>query len=248
MRFAMNPTMPAHPYTNQTAIGFRRDGRPIWPVMGGDGTTEPPPADPPKPTDPPTGAPSTGGPPADPAKPGDEPLGDGGKKALEAERMARKSAEDGKKALEAQLAELAPLAELVTAIRGGKGVPDKDKTEIDKLTERVAAAEKTADDERIARWRSEVALTKKLTPGQAARLVGASKEELESDADALVALFPPAPPGTPGTPGTPAPDLSQGARGGQGQPDLEAQIKEAQAKGDVKRVIALQNQKLGNTT
>lgn len=45
--------LPVHPRTGLTAIGFRRCGTPIWPVMGGDGTGDPvpptPPADPPTP-------------------------------------------------------------------------------------------------------------------------------------------------------------------------------------------------------
>jgi hypothetical protein len=58
-----------HPYTNQLPIGYLRDGAPIWPVMGGDGTADPtdpkpaadPPAgDPPKPDGPPAEDPSQG--------------------------------------------------------------------------------------------------------------------------------------------------------------------------------------------
>lgn len=75
------PTHPTliHPLTGQPlrAIGFSRRG-PIWPAIGGDGTDPAdPPADPAKPADPPK----------------DEPLGDGGKKALDEERKARKAAE-----------------------------------------------------------------------------------------------------------------------------------------------------------
>lgn len=44
-------------------------------------------------------------------------------------------------------------------------------------------------------------------------------------------------------PRTPAPDPSQGSRGGQ-SPDVDALIREAQAKGDWRTVMTLQNQKL----
>lgn len=55
--------------------------------------------------DPPTDPPAP--PPADPpAPPADEPLGDAGKRALEAERLARKAAERDKAKLEAEVAEL----------------------------------------------------------------------------------------------------------------------------------------------
>lgn len=45
-------------------------------------------------------------------------------------------------------------------------------------------------------------------------------------------------------PRTPAPDPTQGARGGTAAPDLDAQIKEAQSKGDYKAVIRLNGQKM----
>lgn len=186
----------------------------------------PPPGDPaPAPTDPtPTSAP------APPVTPPTEPLGPAGKKALDEERAARKE-------LEKQLAALAPLKQLAEAISGGQQKPDG-KSEVDLLNERFAQLEKTASDERAARLRLEVAADKGLTPQQAARLQGATREELAADADALVALFPAAPAG----PRTPAPDPSQGARG-TAVPDLDAQIADAYSKGDFQTAIALKQQK-----
>lgn len=175
--------LPIHPYTGLHAIGMRRDGRPIWPVRGGDGTTPPPPGNPPVPV-PPVNPPVPGAPPAppagDPPKPDDEPLGEGGKKALDAERQARKE-------LERQLAELAPLKKLAEALGGGDA--GKGQNEVEQLTERLAAQEKAITDEREARWRAEVQADKKLTAAQAARLVGDSKEALIKDADDLLAAF-----------------------------------------------------------
>lgn len=171
--------------------------------------------------------------PADPPKPDDQPLGAAGLKALQEERDARK-------ALEKQLAALAPLQKLADAL--GTGTPAAGgKSEVDLLNERFAQHEKTVAEERSARWRAEVAHEKGLSPAQAARLAGSTREELLADADSLLALFPT----TPATPGTPRPDPSQGARGGAAV-TLDARIAEAQAKGDWRTVISLQNEKLTN--
>lgn len=97
----------------------------------------------------------------------DDKLGDGGKKALEAERKARRAAEKAAKDYEARLKEL----------------EDKDKSDSEKLAEKAATAEKRAQDAEIRAMRLEVAATKGLTPAQAKRLVGSNVEELEADAD-----------------------------------------------------------------
>lgn len=60
------------------------------------------------------------------------------------------------------------------------------KSELQKEREARVAAEKERDSERVAGWRAQVALDKGLTPTQAKRLVGATKEELEADADELL--------------------------------------------------------------
>lgn len=106
----------------------------------------------------------------------DEALGETGLKALQRERDARK-------ALEKRLADLEPLA--VKA----KELEDASKSEIEKATERLTAAEKRAQEAEIRALRLEVAATKGLTPAQARRLVGSTQEELESDADDLLATF-----------------------------------------------------------
>lgn len=186
----------------------------------------PPPGDPaPVPTSPPTPAP-----PADP--PADQPLGPAGQKALAAEREARKE-------LEKQLAALSPLKDLAAALSGGQA-PPAGKSDADLLNDRFAKYETDLAEERAARWRVEVAQAKGLNGEQATELRGSTREELEAHADRLLTLFPAAPAG----PRTPAPDPSQGARGGTGAPDLDAQIREAQSKGDWRTVISLQNSKL----
>jgi hypothetical protein len=144
------------------------------------------PADPPTPpTDPaapPVATPPAqpaGQPPAPPAATNpDEPLGPAGIKALKAEREAREALER----------EFAPLRRLAASLAPGD--PGAGKTELEQLAARQAEMEKSIADERSARWRAEVANEKGLTPQQAARLVGATRDELVADADALAALFP----------------------------------------------------------
>lgn len=76
------------------------------------------------------------------------------------------------------------------------------KTETERLTERLTAAEQRALD--AARF--EVALDKGLTRSQAKRLVGSTPEELAADADALLADL-----GAP-APRRPQGDIGQGPR------------------------------------
>lgn len=174
--------LPVHARTGLTAIGLRRDGRPIWPVMGGDGTTEPP--------TPPT-------PPADPPAepPPADDLGDGGKKALAAERARAKAAE----------------AELARYKKAEQDKADADKTELQKAADARAAAEERAAQAEQRALRLEVAHEKGLTPAQAKRLVGSSKEELEADADEILRDFPAK---STTAPPKPKPDPGQGARPG----------------------------------
>jgi hypothetical protein len=189
--------------------------------------TDPTPT-PPAGATPPAPAPTTDtAPPATPPAE-DKPLGPAGQKALAEEREARK-------ALEKQVAALAPLAKLAEAL-GVDPAAKPGKSEVEALAERVSAQERRAADAELRALRLEVAAEKGLTPAQAARLQGASRDELTADADALKALFPAAP-GTPVPTGTPAPDPSQGSRGNANE--LQALIAEAQKKGDVREVIRL---------
>ena len=61
------------------------------------------------------------------------------------------------------------------------------KSELEKEREARAAAEKERDRLQLEGVRASVALAKGLTPTQAKRLVGSTKEELEADADELLA-------------------------------------------------------------
>ncbi|MFE1126803.1 hypothetical protein ACFW6R_09115 [Streptomyces albidoflavus] len=70
--------LPVHPLTGDTALGLRKDGRPIWPIKGGSGEGDPEV----KPEVEPEAKPED-----------DDQLGEAGTKALKAERAARKAAE-----------------------------------------------------------------------------------------------------------------------------------------------------------
>lgn len=68
-------------------------------------------------------------------------------------------------------------------------IEEASKSEADKAAERLTAAEKRAADAEVQVLRLEVAGEKGLTPAQAKRLVGSTREDLEADADELLATF-----------------------------------------------------------
>lgn len=103
-------------------------------------------------------------------------LGDAGKKALDAERREKRAAEKRAADLEARLKEF----------------EDRDKTESTRAIERAEAAEKAAAAAESRALRLEIAAEKGLTPAQAKRLVGETREELEADASELLETFKPA--------------------------------------------------------
>jgi hypothetical protein len=214
----------------------------------------------PNPTTPP--APATG--PAAPTAPAQQPapnppqqtttdgdpgdLGDAGKRAIAVERERAKAAERLASDLQKQLEQVKPAMDILQQLQKAT-TPADEKTELQKLQEQLAAVEKTAAEERLARLKLEVVQAKGLTPAHADWLRGSTAEELAASADALLALFPGAQPngqqqpaGTPGgTPGTPRPDPTQGARGS-AVADLQTQIREAESKGDVRTSILLKQQ------
>jgi hypothetical protein len=118
-------------------------------------------------------------------------LGDGGKKALDAERKRAATAEREAKALKTRLDELekANLSELEKAQRTAT-----------EATARLAEYEKTMIRQRVA-------LAKGVPADLVDRLRGDTEDEIAADADSLLALVK--------APTTPKPDPSQGARGAQ---------------------------------
>ncbi|MFE9335268.1 hypothetical protein [Streptomyces sp. NPDC007063] len=143
--------LPTHPRTGDRAIGFRKDGRAIWPIKGGSGDGDPTtdPTDDGKTPEPAVTDPA----PAPPAP--DDGLGDAGKKALTAEREARKSAEKERDEANAELSRL----RRANAAQKGTDV-DAIKSEIraefsEKLTAAAVRAEakgRLADPSAAARY------------------------------------------------------------------------------------------------
>jgi len=198
--------------------------QPTDPITPPEGGPTPPAGDPPALTD------------AGDPQPKDEQLGEAGLRALHAEREARR-------ALEEELKGLAPLKQLADAIRKGQHVPEDEKTKVEKLSEQIQQLQQQNEQERLGRLRLEVATSAGLTPEQAARLQGSSREELVADAAALRQLFPTAP-ADPQGPRRPAPDPSQGGRGA--PPDLQSQIAAAESAGEWQKAMALKSQMLIN--
>lgn len=137
--------------------------------MKGDAmsTTEPPA------TGEPTPAPTTEPPAGDPPENDDGDLGEGGKKALAAERKKRKE-------LEAAIRDLEPLA------KKAREAEDANKTEIDRAREAHAteAGLRKAAESKLLRF--EVGADKGV-PGNLLRFLhGETREELEEAADALL--------------------------------------------------------------
>ena len=70
-----------------------------------------------------------------------------------------------------------------------KELEDQGKTETQRLTDDRDSLKSRAEQAESKLMRLEVGLAKGLTPAQAQRLVGSTKEELEADADDLLATF-----------------------------------------------------------
>lgn len=136
----------------------------------------------------------------------DESLGDAGKKALEAERRNARQAAKERDALAARLQE----------------IEDRDKSDAQKLLDRAEAAERRAAEVESHALRLEIAAEKGLTTAQAKRLVGATREELEADADDLLETF--KPPVAEDATSNVATDLDLGTRGTTAAPTDKAAL------------------------
>ena len=113
---------------------------------------------------------------------------DGVTELLRKERAARKKAE----------------AELSRATKRLNEIDDAGKSEQQKMADAVAAANARAERAELAILRAQVATRKKLPADLAERLVGTTEDELEADADRLVAQI---------TSVTPRPQMDPGPRG-----------------------------------
>lgn len=132
-----------------------------------------------------------------------EQLGEGGKKALTAEREARKAAEDAAKALQAELDKIkqAQMSDLERAQAQAKEYEQAaSKAQTEALRWRIAAKHGITDED------AETFLT------------GSDEESLTRQAERLAALS-----SSTSTPTTPKPDLSQGGSAGTPRPQTAAE-------------------------
>lgn len=102
----------------------------------------------------------------------------------EALRKALEKARKEAAGYRTKVRELEPLASKA------KELEDAGRTELEKLTARAETAERERGELQGRALRLEVAFEKGLTPAQAKRLVGGSREELEADADEILRDFP----------------------------------------------------------
>jgi|GEM_PF-5401976 len=108
---------------------------------------------------------------------------DGDTNDIEKMRAALRKANDEAKRHRLRVKELEPASARL------KELEDADKSELERASERAADAEKRATDAEARALRLEVAAEKGLTAAQARRLVGATREEMEADADDLMDAF-----------------------------------------------------------
>jgi hypothetical protein len=121
-------------------------------------------------------------------------LGDGGKKALDAERKRAATAEREAKALRAKLDQ----------------IEQANLSELEKAQRAAAESAKTLADFQRANLRQKVALDKGVPAKWVDRLRGETEEELAADADEILADLVK----DDRSSNTPKPDLTQGGRGG----------------------------------
>ncbi len=123
----------------------------------------------------------------------DAPLGEPGKKALDSERAARRAAEKAAADLQAKV----------------KEYEDRNKTELERLTEAATAAKAEADAAKAEALRLRVAAETGLPTDLFEFLAGDDEEQLRAKAQKLMAATAAA-----AAPRSPAPDPSQGAKPG----------------------------------
>lgn len=140
--------------------------------------------------------------------------------------------------LRARLKELEPLA------KRAQELDEAQKTETQRATEALTAAEQRAVAAEAKLMRAEVAAEKGLTAAQAKRLVGGTREELLADADDYLASLPNAAPAP--TSRTPVEALRPGALPQAPAPTLEEQAAELRKDPhkNAKALLRLENTKL----
>ncbi|MFE7624249.1 hypothetical protein [Streptomyces sp. NPDC057509] len=162
----------------QTILGYRKDGRPIRFIGGGDGTVD------------------DGVSVNEHGYPDNTPTADMSPEHQVAywKHHARKHEAASKAAPDAAELERLRAADAELATRKAAELSDVERVQAEKATAEAAAATARAEADAAVRKALllEVAIAKSLTTTQAARLQGSTKEELEADADALLKDFAPA--------------------------------------------------------
>lgn len=169
--------LPIHPITGLQALGVTRRG-PIWPVIGASQD------------DPSNGGaqkPATGE--QGKQQPsGDEPLGEGGKKALETERAARKAADTKAGDLQRQIDDLTAKLAAATAEPDNRSELDKRletmQAQIDAATNAQKKSDEAAATANLAQLRVERGALKGLAPALAKKLTATTAEEIDAEIDA----------------------------------------------------------------
>lgn len=115
-------------------------------------------------------------------EPGQEPTQDESELPEWAKATLKKARDEAAK-YRTQVRELEPKA------RKADEFEETNQTEIEKRDKRIAELESSNTSLTQAAIRSEIAAEKGLTPAQAKRLAGSTREELEADAEELSALF-----------------------------------------------------------
>jgi hypothetical protein len=178
----MTIDLPVHPSTGLLALGLRRNGAPIWPVLGGsedaaedasDSGEEPE---------------ETKDDPAEGDQDGeDKPLGPAGEKALQAEKDKRRAAAATARAekaradvAEAELAKLRKAAEKTTTPKNAD--PDEVKVDPEEIQREADAKAIAKANDRIVRAEVKVAATGRLAdPADALAFLDLTQFEVDDD-------------------------------------------------------------------
>ncbi|MEU9606393.1 hypothetical protein [Streptomyces sp. NPDC048057] len=183
-------TLPLHPHTGDAALGFRRDGRPIWPIKGGSGEGgDPAPAG--DPVTPPAGDPAVA--PATPDPGTAQQLAEGTTRAEQAatERDELRAALDSvNKALNPDAEAEQDPSKLAAAVADRDKQLDQVATELRaarvELAAYKAAGEQGARADRLLNSRAFADALAQLDPADAKfgeQLVAAIKSAVEADPD-----------------------------------------------------------------
>lgn len=170
--------LPIHPITGLQALGVTRRG-PIWPAIGAS-------------QDDPSNGGAQQSATGEQGKPtgGDEPLGEGGKKALESERAARKAADIKVAELQKQVDALTKAAEDAATANHDRPELDKRLEAMQKQIDAAAAAQKKIDEAAatatVEKLRVDRGAAKGLPPEVAKLLTKSTAEDIDAEIDALL--------------------------------------------------------------